>query len=152
MARTRAGDWDGPNVIEDHITYLRNTRRLPGEGYVEARVPPAKEIPPAPEEGERVIFCSHFLQGFGLPVSGFLRSFLQFYHLQLHQLTPNTVVLLSAFVTLCEGYLGVLSTLELWGSSSTPNSVSLPRTRRLSAAPLSRYGTQEPAIASHPSP
>ena len=28
---------------------------------------------------------------------------------------PNTVVLLSAFVALCEGFLGVLPTLELWG-------------------------------------
>ena len=62
-----------------------------------------------------MIFRSHFLRGFGLPASGVLRSFLQFYHLQPHHLTPNTVVLLSAFVTLCEGYLGILPTLELWG-------------------------------------
>ena len=48
MGRGRAGDWDGSNVIEDHITFLRNARRLPGEGYVQARVPPAKEISPAP--------------------------------------------------------------------------------------------------------
>ena len=115
MARARAGDWDGSNVIEDHITYLRNTRRLPDEGYVKARVPPEEEISPALEEGERVSFRSHFHWGFGLPESGFLRSFLQFYHLQPHHLTPNTVVLLSAFITLCEGYLGVLPTLELWG-------------------------------------
>ena len=28
MARARAGDWDGSNVIEDHITYLRRDTRL----------------------------------------------------------------------------------------------------------------------------
>nr|XP_040243911.1 uncharacterized abhydrolase domain-containing protein DDB_G0269086-like [Aegilops tauschii subsp. strangulata] len=50
MEHDRAGDWDSLNVIKDHITFLRNTRRLPGEGYVQARVPPAKEISPAPEE------------------------------------------------------------------------------------------------------
>ena len=62
-----------------------------------------------------MIFRSHYLRGFGLPASGFLRAFLEFYHLQPHHLTPNTVMLLSAFVTLCEGFLGVLPTLELWG-------------------------------------
>ena len=74
-----------------------------------------KEITPAPEEGERAVFCSHCLCGIGLPASAFFRSFLDFYQLQPHHLTPNTVVLLSAFVTLCEAYLGVLPTLELWG-------------------------------------
>ena len=49
-------------------------------------------------------------------MSGFLRSSLEFYHLQPHHLTPNTVMLLGAFVTLCEGYLGVLPTIKLWGA------------------------------------
>ena len=81
MARERAGDWDGSNIQEEHLTFLRNTQWLPGEGYVQVRVLPAKEILPAPEEDERVIFRSHFLRGFRLPVSGFLHSFLQFYRL-----------------------------------------------------------------------
>ena len=62
-----------------------------------------------------MIFRSHCLRGFGLPASGFLRAFLEFYNLQPHHLTPNAVMLLSAFVTLCKGFLGVLPTLELWG-------------------------------------
>ena len=62
-----------------------------------------------------MIFRSHCLPGFGLPASGFLRAFLEFYHLQPHHLTPNAVMLLSAFVSLCEGFLGLLPTLELWG-------------------------------------
>ena len=62
-----------------------------------------------------MIFYSHCLCSVGLPASGFFRSFLEFYHLQPHHLTPNTLVLLLAFVTLCEGFLGVLPTLELWG-------------------------------------
>ena len=57
----------------------------------------------------------HCLRGLELPVSSFFRSFLEFYGLQPHHLTPNTVVLLSAFVALCEGFLGVLPTIELWG-------------------------------------
>ena len=106
-------DWDGSNVHEDHVEFLRKTRRLPGADKVWVRLAPAREITPEPEEGERVVFRSHFLRGIGLPASAFFRSFLEFYQLQPHHLTPNTVVLLSAFVTWCEGYLGVLPTLEL---------------------------------------
>ena len=62
-----------------------------------------------------MIFCSHCLRGLGLSASGFFRSFLEFYNLQPHHLTPNTVVLLSTFVTLCEGFLSVLPTIKLWG-------------------------------------
>ena len=109
------GDWDGSIVHNDHIDFLRDTRRLPSADKVEVRLAPEKEIRPAPRDGERVVFRSHFLRGFGLPVSAFFRSWLEFYQLQPHHLTPNAVVLLSAFVTLCEGYLGVLPTLELWG-------------------------------------
>ena len=83
---------------------------------MKARVPPAGEISPAPGEGERVVLRLHFIRGFGLPASGFLCSFLEFYHLQPHHITPNTVMLLSAFVTMCEGYLSILPTIELWGA------------------------------------
>jgi hypothetical protein len=43
------------------------------------RVPPEAEISPVPEDDERVVFWSHFLRGFGLPASNFLRSFFDFY-------------------------------------------------------------------------
>ena len=109
------GDWDGSLVHMDHIEFLRKTRRLLGKDQVRVCLAPVREIMLEPEEGERVVFRSHFLRGIGLPASAFFRSFLDFYQLQPHHLTPNTVVLLSAFVTLCEGYLGVLPTLELWG-------------------------------------
>ena len=51
------GDWDGSNVHEDHVEFLRNTRRLPGADKVEVRLAPAKEIRPEPQEGERTSGC-----------------------------------------------------------------------------------------------
>ena len=129
-----SGTWDGSEVHDDHIDFLRMTRRLPGKDFVRVRLAPKKEISPVPEEGERVVFRSHCLHGLGLSASGFFRAFLEFYGLQPHHLTPNTVVLLSAFVALCEGFLGVLPTIELWGSSSTPSSAPKPQACRLSAA------------------
>lgn len=77
------------------------------------RLAPEGEISPAPAEGERVIFRSHLMRGMRLPASGFFRSFLEFHGLQPHHLTPNTVVLLAAFATLCEGFLVVLPTIKL---------------------------------------
>ena len=112
---THSGTWDGSEVHDDHIDFLRMTRRLPDKDFVRVRLAPKKEISPAPGEGERAVFRSHCLRGLGLPASGFFRAFLEFYGLQPHHLTPNTVVLLSAFVALCEGFLGVLPTIELWG-------------------------------------
>ncbi|XBI54290.1 hypothetical protein VPH35_036354 [Triticum aestivum] len=142
------GDWDGSNVHMDHIDFLRKMRRLPDKDQVRVRLAPEKEITPAPEEGEQVIFRSHFLRGLGLPASAFFRSFLDFYQLQPHHLTPNTVVLLPAFVTLCEGFLGILPTLELWGSSSKPNSAPACRACRLRAAPSLRCGGRRPTTPS----
>ena len=71
-----SSSWDGSTVHEDHVEFLRRTRRLPGEKYMRVRQAPAREILPAPEEGERVILRSHCLRCFGLPASGFLRAFL----------------------------------------------------------------------------
>ena len=75
---------------------------------------PGEELVPAPEPGERVVFRAHFDRGFGLPVSKFFRDLLDFYGLQPHHLGANAVMLLSAFVTLCKGYLGVRPTIALW--------------------------------------
>ncbi|KAE8812778.1 hypothetical protein D1007_10106 [Hordeum vulgare] len=56
--------------------------------------------------GERVVFGTHFLVGFGLPVSRFVGQFLEFYGFKMHDLGPNSVLYLPCFATLCEGYLG----------------------------------------------
>ena len=109
----RTGVWDGSEVDDDLIEFLGKTRRLPGADLVRARAAPEREISPAPEEGERVIFHSHLMRGLGLPASSFFRSFLEFHGLQPDHLTPKTVVLLAAFATLCEGFLGILPTIKL---------------------------------------
>ncbi|XP_073357994.1 uncharacterized protein [Aegilops tauschii subsp. strangulata] len=51
MARHKAnsGTWDGSNIQKDHLNILRDTRRLPGVGYIETCVLPAKEITPVPK-------------------------------------------------------------------------------------------------------
>ena len=69
---------------------------------------------PAPIAGEHVHFLSHILRGISLPPSDFLLRVLEFYGVQLHNLPPNSILELSAFVALCEGYLGVRPSLTLF--------------------------------------
>ena len=103
----------GSTVTTDDITYLRSSRRLPRETDISVRLPHGEQRP-RPEGQERVVFLTHFERGFGLPASTFFRGFLEFFGLQPHHLGAGAIVQLSGFVTLCEGYLGVEPTIDLW--------------------------------------
>jgi hypothetical protein len=47
----------------------------------------------------------------------FLHSLLQYYGLELHNLTPSGVLHIAAFVSLCEAYLGIDPEFDLWNYS-----------------------------------
>ena len=98
--------------MEAHLDWLRKSRRVPPQ--VDCHLPPKGEISLVPEEGERVVFISHFQRGFGLPASDFLRAFLDKFGLQPHHLPANAFVFLSAFACLFEGYLGLWPSLHHW--------------------------------------
>ena len=68
------------------------------------------------------------MRGLGLPASDFLRNFLNRYALQPHHLPANAFFILSSFVALCEGYIGILPSLELWARlySLQTNSIQDP--------------------------
>ena len=76
--------------------------------------PTTDELSPSPTADEFVVFSSHLARGLALPVSPFLREFLDFYGLQLHHLGAHSITLLSCFVTLCEAYLGLWLCMELF--------------------------------------
>lgn len=102
--------WDGSEVTSADLKWLHNSRRIPMG--VQSRLPGDKVVT-VPEEGERVVFLSHFERGFALPASEFFRSFLDFFGLQPHHLLANAILTLSAFVTCCEGYLGLWPSIAL---------------------------------------
>ncbi|KAK1606121.1 hypothetical protein QYE76_029794 [Lolium multiflorum] len=99
----------GSNVSEYEIDWLYRSRRIP-EG-VTCRLA-GDEIEPVLEPGEHVVFLAHFERGFGLPVSSFFRSFLDFYKLQPHHLPGNAVFYLSCYATFMEAYIGIHPTRE----------------------------------------
>jgi hypothetical protein len=69
--------------------------------------PAGGERVPAPQPGETVVFYDHFPRGFALPASNFLRQFMDHFHLQPHHIGANAMMILAAFATLCEAYLGI---------------------------------------------
>ncbi|KAE8784335.1 hypothetical protein D1007_42118 [Hordeum vulgare] len=105
MSAPPADSWEGSVITEAHIEYLRRTRRISLAERVEVRVL-GDECVPEPRVGDCGVFGTHFIVGFGLPASRFMRQFLEFYGLQMHHLGPNSVLYFACFTTLCEGYLG----------------------------------------------
>ncbi|KAK1696545.1 hypothetical protein QYE76_013242 [Lolium multiflorum] len=68
---------------------------------------PSEESYPTPPIGYRVSFVDHLIHGLFVPIHDFLRGLLFVYGLQLHHLTPNSILHVSIFITLCECFLGV---------------------------------------------
>ncbi|KAE8802770.1 hypothetical protein D1007_21417 [Hordeum vulgare] len=105
----------GSEICEGHIEALRHHRLLPPASQVLVRIPDA-ETAPTPAMGEVVVFNEHFYRGFGLPASAFFSEWLHFFGLQPHHLAPNAILQLSAFVVLCQGFVGIEPRVDLWHS------------------------------------
>ncbi|KAK1643722.1 hypothetical protein QYE76_061527 [Lolium multiflorum] len=75
---------------------------------------PSKESYPSPPIEYRVSFIDHLICGLSTPIHDLLRGLLFVYGLQLHQLTPNSILHVSIFITLGECFLGVHPNWALW--------------------------------------
>ena len=65
-------------------------------------------------QGEFVMFASFLDRGLAFPSSEFFRRFFAFYGIQVHDLTPNSILHLSCFVTLYKAFLGCPPFFPLW--------------------------------------
>jgi hypothetical protein len=87
-----------------------NLTKAQREGFLAGAAPvifPGTERIPKPPSGYWVMFLAFLLRGFSLPVHEFLHGLLFVYGVQLHQLTPNSILHIAYFMTLCESFLGV---------------------------------------------
>jgi hypothetical protein len=75
---------------------------------------PDNEVVPTPPVGYRVMFLAFLLRGLSLPVHEFLHGLLFVYGMRLHQLTPNSLLHIACFITLCEASLGIDPHWVLW--------------------------------------
>jgi hypothetical protein len=75
---------------------------------------PGDEAIPAPPAGYWVMFLAFLLRGLSLPAHKFLCGLLFVYGVQLHQLTPYSLLHIAYFITLCEAFLGIDPHWILW--------------------------------------
>jgi hypothetical protein len=72
------------------LVRVQDRQRLGYIGGGVGRVPGAEEVPEP--EGELVVFEAFFIAGLRLPAHRFVSEVLQKFEVQVHQLTPNVVV------------------------------------------------------------
>jgi len=60
-----------------------------------------------PRTGEIVVFEDYFKRGFGVPIHPFLQGLLLYYEIGIRNLHPNSILLISTFIHLCEAYVGI---------------------------------------------
>src|SRR3990170_629029 len=89
----------------------KDLKELQEAGYLAKEIVhqlPAKgQIVPTPEPHERVVFLTHFVRGFGFPLYPFVRGLMFYYGLDFHDLAPNFILNISAFIVVCEAFLRI---------------------------------------------
>ena len=115
------GDWRRCSVLHSKLVTLQAEGYLPPAFMVPVRAGLATykggkqaESVPNPSKGERVCFVPYLIRGLRFPIHPFLRGLLEFYGLQLHHLTPASILHIAGFVALCELFLGIEPHFALW--------------------------------------
>ncbi|KAK1617190.1 hypothetical protein QYE76_022707 [Lolium multiflorum] len=103
-------EWERSKISAQDINLLKKL----GLSKKDALRFPSEESYPTPPIGYRVSFVDHLIRGLSAPIHSFLRGLLFMYGLQLHHLTPNSILHISIFITLCESFLGVQPNWALW--------------------------------------
>jgi hypothetical protein len=75
---------------------------------------PSTKVVPQPQPGYQMMFLAFLLHGLSLPTHGFLCGLLFVYGVQLHRLTPNSILHIACFITLCEAFLDINPHWSLW--------------------------------------
>ena len=91
------------SITEGHIQKLRSAGYLSSD--IAHRLPDEGQLIPTPRPHERVVFLPHFLRRLGFPLHPFVRGLMFYYGLDFHDLAPNFILNISAFIVVCEAFL-----------------------------------------------
>ena len=61
-----------------------------------------------------MVFLTHFVRGLGFPLHPFVHGLMFYYRLDFHDLAPNSILNISAFIVVCEAFLCVPPHFGLW--------------------------------------
>ncbi|KAK1632398.1 hypothetical protein QYE76_006713 [Lolium multiflorum] len=107
----KPGDWLASSITKRDEKRARSLGFSPDEGNV---ILPGAISRPNPPAGFTVVFLSFLYRGLSLPAHEFLLRLLRTYEIQLWQLTPNSILHVAVFITLCEAFLGIEPHFGLW--------------------------------------
>jgi hypothetical protein len=105
--------WKPLEVTQVHLQDLVSQGFMTVAQLMTCRVP-EDHASPASLEGYVVTFAAFYVRWFSVPSHQFLHSLLQYYGLELHHQTPSGILHITAFVTLCEAYMGIHPHFNLW--------------------------------------
>ena len=100
------------SVTEGQIKNLRKAGYLSND--IAHRLPDVGQLIPTPRPHERVVFLPHFLRGLGFPLHPFVWGLMFYYGLDFHDLAPNFILNILAFIVVCEAYLRIQPHFGLW--------------------------------------
>ena len=106
------GRWMPSSVTEEDVLKLREAKYLSYE--ISHRLPAEGQAIPTTEPDEYVVFVSHLRRGIGFPMDPFLRGLMFYYGLEFHDLAPESILHISAFIVVCEAFLCVTPHFGLW--------------------------------------
>ena len=104
--------WCKSKMSEAAVQELENSGLLQSQGVIQWRAGEGEDYPMECTL-ETVVFCDFMERGLALPVSEFFCALLQFWGIQLHHLTPQSILHLSIFTHFCEAFLGILPHFHL---------------------------------------
>ncbi|KAK1670146.1 hypothetical protein QYE76_058305 [Lolium multiflorum] len=104
-------EWERSKISNQDVNTLKRLGLMKKEDAIRF---PSEESYPNPPMEYRVSFVDHLIRGLSTPIHDFLRGLLFVYGIQLHQLTPNSILHISIFITLCECFLGIPPNWALW--------------------------------------
>ncbi|KAK1653421.1 hypothetical protein QYE76_071226 [Lolium multiflorum] len=104
-------EWERSKISNQDLNMMKKLGLMKKEDAIRF---PSEESYPNPPMEYRVSFVDHLIRGLSAPIHDFLRGLLFVYGIQLHQLTPNSILHISIFITLCECFLGIPPNWALW--------------------------------------
>ena len=105
--------WRKSKMSESLVQELENMGLLQSQGVIQWHAGEGEDYP---MEGtlETVMFRDFVERSLALPLSEFFYKLLQFWGIQLHHLTPQSILHLSICTHFCEAFLGILPHFHLF--------------------------------------
>jgi hypothetical protein len=111
-ARDALCDWIASTITKRDEKKMRSLGLI-SDNEEDVRLP-GSDSRPNPPTGFTVMFAAFLYRGLSLPAHEFLWCLLFSYGIHLWQLTPNSILHLAIFITICEAFLGIDPHWGLW--------------------------------------